>query len=241
MAPSPGACSTACSRRTGSTIDGDLRHLGRRDERRRAGLRLSPRAAREGARQALEAFWRRISEAARFSPFQRSPLDVLLGRWTLDNSPLFVAMDLMSRLVSPYDLNPRRQQPARRDPRGGHRFRAGSATAPIKLFITATNVRTGRGRVFRNARDHAGRAARLGLPADHVPGDRDRRRRLLGRRLFRQPDDDAADPRAATPSDTILVQINPVERPGTPRTRARHPQPAQRGLVQRACCSRNCG
>ncbi len=56
---------------------------------------------REGARQALEAFWRKTSDAARFSPFQRSPLDVLLGRWTLDNSPLFVAMDLMSRVVSP--------------------------------------------------------------------------------------------------------------------------------------------
>src|SRR5262245_35472509 len=42
-----------------------------------------------GAREALEAFWRQVSDAARFSPFQRSPLDVLLGRWTLDHSPVF--------------------------------------------------------------------------------------------------------------------------------------------------------
>jgi len=60
----------------------------------------------EGARTALENFWRRVSEAARFSPFRRGPLDVLLGRWTLDSSPMYVAMDLMSRLLSPYDLNP---------------------------------------------------------------------------------------------------------------------------------------
>src|SRR5438552_3758296 len=61
----------------------------------------------DGARKALEAFWRRVSEAARFSPFRRGPLDVTLGRWTLDSSPMYVAMDLMSRLVSPYQMNPK--------------------------------------------------------------------------------------------------------------------------------------
>ena len=30
-----------------------------------------------GARTALENFWRRVSEAARFSPFRRGPLDLL--------------------------------------------------------------------------------------------------------------------------------------------------------------------
>jgi NTE family protein len=37
----------------------------------------------DGARAALESFWRKVSEAARFSPFRRGPLDVLLGRWTI--------------------------------------------------------------------------------------------------------------------------------------------------------------
>ena len=58
----------------------------------------------EGARAALERFWRRVSDAARLSPLRRGPLDLLLGRWTLDNSPVFIAMDLASRLFSPYDL-----------------------------------------------------------------------------------------------------------------------------------------
>ena len=40
-----------------------------------------------GAREALENFWRGVSDAARFSPLQRGPLDILLGRWTMDNSP----------------------------------------------------------------------------------------------------------------------------------------------------------
>src|SRR5262245_8126282 len=53
------------------------------------------------AREALETFWTRVSEAARFSPLQRSPLDVLFGRWTMDFSPAYIAVDLMSRLFSP--------------------------------------------------------------------------------------------------------------------------------------------
>jgi len=60
----------------------------------------------EGARDALANYWQRVSRAATFSPLQRSPLDRLMGRWTLDTSPSYVAMDLMSRLLSPYDLNP---------------------------------------------------------------------------------------------------------------------------------------
>src|SRR3979411_9057 len=43
-----------------------------------------------GARDALEGFWRRIAEAGRFSPLQRGPIDILLGRWTLDNSPTWI-------------------------------------------------------------------------------------------------------------------------------------------------------
>ena len=57
-------------------------------------------------------------------PFQRSPLDILLGRWTLDNSPVFLAMDLMARIFSPYDLNPTRRQSVARDPGALDRLQA---------------------------------------------------------------------------------------------------------------------
>ena len=33
-----------------------------------------------GAKAALEKFWKKVSDGARFSPFQRTPLDMLLGR-----------------------------------------------------------------------------------------------------------------------------------------------------------------
>src|SRR5215467_4624277 len=44
----------------------------------------------DGARAALETFWRRVSQAGQLSPIRRGPLDVVLGRWTLDNSPPYV-------------------------------------------------------------------------------------------------------------------------------------------------------
>ena len=108
------------------------------------------RGGRDGAREALGRFWRKVSDTAKFSPFQRSPLDVLLGRWTLDTSPLFVAMDMMSRVVSPYSLNPMGTNPLTDILAEAIDFDA-IAKSPIKLFISATNVRTGRNRIFRNA------------------------------------------------------------------------------------------
>ena len=170
----------------------------------------------EGARAALERFWRQVSEAARFSPFQRGPLDILAGNWTLDNSPVYVAMDLASRLFSPYDLGMAALNPLR-DVLAANidfdRLRA----SPIRVFVTATNVRTGRGRVFRNAElSPEALLASACLPtmfqAIEIDGD---------------PYWDggyAGNPtimplvRECSASDTILVQINPVERPGTPRS-----------------------
>src|SRR5271154_2801610 len=42
------------------------------------------------AREALENFWRGVSDAARFSPIQRGALDILFGRWTMDYSPAYL-------------------------------------------------------------------------------------------------------------------------------------------------------
>jgi NTE family protein len=83
------------------------------------------------------------------SALSSGPLDVILGRWTLDSSPIYVAMDLMSRLFSPYQLNPMGTNPLREILADLVDF-GRLAQSSIKLFITATNVRTGRGHVFKN-------------------------------------------------------------------------------------------
>ena len=171
---------------------------------------------RDGAREALDMFWRKVSEAARFSPFQRSPLDVLLGRWTLDTSPLFMAMDMMSRVVSPYSLNPSGSNPLSDILAEVIDFEA-VARSPIKLFITATNVHTGRGRVFRNAEITPDvLLASACLPtlfqAVEIDGESYWDGGYSGNPTM-TPLIEESNAR-----DTILVQINPVERPDTPRT-----------------------
>ncbi len=170
----------------------------------------------EGAREALETFWRKVSEAARFSPLQRGPLDILLGRWTLEHSPAYVAMDLASRLFSPYDLGTGAFNPMR-DILSEHIDFDRLRVSPIRIFVTATNVRTGRGRVFRNAEltpDVLLASACLPtmFPAVEIDGDPYWDGGYAGNPTITPL---IADCNA---SDTILVQINPVVREGTPRT-----------------------
>ncbi len=73
-----------------------------------------------------------------------------MGRWTLDSSPAFLALDLAARLVSPYDAIPLGFNPLADILDATVDF-GRLARSPVKLFVTATNVRTGQGRIFRNA------------------------------------------------------------------------------------------
>ena len=41
----------------------------------------------DGAREALESFWRRVALAGALSPMRRGPVDLMLDRWTLDSNP----------------------------------------------------------------------------------------------------------------------------------------------------------
>ena len=168
------------------------------------------------ARASLEAFWRRVSDAARMSPLRRGPLEILTGTWTLDYSPVFAALDLAARVLSPYDTNPMGSNPLRDILQASVDF-ARIARAPTKLFVTATNVRTGKGHIFRNA----DLTPDVLLASACLPT------------LFQAVEIDgeaywdggyAGNPsmapliRECSSSDTILVQINPIERPGTPRS-----------------------
>ncbi|HTI18435.1 MAG TPA: patatin-like phospholipase family protein [Trinickia sp.] len=171
---------------------------------------------REGARTALEHFWRRVSDAAVLSPFQRTPLDQISGRWTLDHSPIFLAMDMIARMVSPYDLNPTLVNPL-------HSILAESIdfdavrSSRIGLFITATHVCTGQGHVFRNFE----LKPEVLLASACLPT------------LFKAVEIDgepywdggyAGNPtitpliRETNSVDTLIVQVNPIERPDAPRS-----------------------
>jgi NTE family protein len=170
----------------------------------------------KGAQAALEDFWRRVSHSARFSPIRRSPLDVILGRWTLDTSPFFVAFDLAARLFSPYDLNPRGNNPLREVLAECVDFGRVSNSS-IRLFVTATNVRTGRGRVFRNKEltpDVLLASACLPtlFQAIEIDGEAYWDGGYSGNPTI------TPLVRECESHDTLLVAVNPVERQGTPRT-----------------------
>ena len=174
------------------------------------------KAGAEGARAALEQFWKRVSDAAKFSPFRRGPLEILSGRWTLEYSPLFLAADVAARMFSPYDLNPTGINPLRAILEESIDFKALTKSS-IKVFITATNVRTGRGRVFRNAEFTPDVLLASGcLPtmfqAVEVDGEPYWDGGYSGNPTI------APLVRECKSHDTILVQINPVERPGTPKS-----------------------
>ena len=104
---------------------------------------------RDGAKECLETFWRRISEVAVFSPLHKSPLERMLTGWNMDMSPTYHWMDLISRLFSPYDTNPLNINPMRIIVDEMLDHEAVQACSTIKLFIAATHVASGQSRIFQ--------------------------------------------------------------------------------------------
>lgn len=171
---------------------------------------------REGASAALANFWRSVSDAALFSPLRRTPMDMMMGNWSLDRAPGYVFFDLMSRLFSPYEMNPANLNPLRGILESQVDF-DGLKASPIRLFVNATNVRTGAPRVFRNADltvDAVLASACLPLvhQAIEIDGDAYWDGGFSGNPLL------IPLLRESAARDLIIVQINPIERPGVPRT-----------------------
>lgn len=106
------------------------------------------RAGRAGARRALEDFWRAVSDIARLSPVQRSLWDRLTGSFSLDSSPGYFFFDHLTRLFSPYQLNPFDINPLRDLLRATIDFDCVNRCRELNVYVTATNVRTGRAHIF---------------------------------------------------------------------------------------------
>ncbi len=169
----------------------------------------------EGARRALEGFWRGVSDAARFSPIQRSLWDRLTGNWSLDSSTSYLLFDHLTRLFSPYDFNPLNLNPLRDLLASLVDFERVNRCPGLKVFVTATNLRTGRARVFRQPHLSVDAVmASACLPflfqAVEIDGEAYWDGGYMGNpALF--PLVDECDAR-----DMIIVQINPFERAEIP-------------------------
>jgi NTE family protein len=92
---------------------------------------------RAGARQGLTRLWREIAALNRFSPLRAGGLSQM-------------AADFAAQLLSPYQLNPLGLNPLRRILDQLVDFERLRAARSPKLFIAATNLRTGDARIFHS-------------------------------------------------------------------------------------------
>src|SRR5262245_41177209 len=111
------------------------------------GLTVGGRA---GAKRLLAEFWRRVSEAAAWSPLQPTVFDRLTQNHSIETSPAFILFDMITRLLSPYQFNPLNYNPLRDLLNKTIDFERLRSESVVKLFLCATNVRTGKVRIFEN-------------------------------------------------------------------------------------------
>ncbi|GHE21865.1 patatin-like phospholipase family protein [Halomonas urumqiensis] len=102
----------------------------------------------EGGREALERFWRCMGDGAKNSLMRRTPYDMLTGNWGLQNNPMYHAMDALSRVVSPYQLNPMNINPLRDMVEECIDFEMVRRCTAFKLYVSATNVESGNIKIF---------------------------------------------------------------------------------------------
>jgi NTE family protein len=105
---------------------------------------------REGAKKALMQFWRRVAHAGMVSPLQPTWFERASHNHSLESSPAFVLFDLVTRLYSPYQFNPLNYNPLRQVLDQTVDFERLRQDCALKLFLSATNVRTGKVKVFGN-------------------------------------------------------------------------------------------
>lgn len=171
----------------------------------------------EAARQSLHDFWVAVARKGRFSPIQRTPMDLWFGNYGYENSPSYRFFDIFSRVFSPYDTNLLDINPLRDVVTKEIDFDAVHACAAFKVFVSATNVHNGKVRVFTGEEisvDAVMASACLpmlfkAVEIDGIPywdGGFGGNPVLFP--FFYETETE----------DCLLVQINPIERETTPRT-----------------------
>ena len=167
----------------------------------------------DGARELLEAFWRDVSERG-------APL-AAANTFTPAFGPFtpFAMFQAITNLASPYDLNPFDYNPLQQTLRKLIDFDRLRAETDIDLFIAATNVESGKVKIFKTpeiTEDSVLASACLpqvfkAINIDDTP--------LWDGGYVGNP---ALFPLfyADVPRDILIVHINPMTRKGTPKTAA---------------------
>jgi NTE family protein len=177
----------------------------------------------DGAREKLEEFWRRISNAGQlYSPVRSFPWEHWLqgSGPNSEFSPAFFVFQAMTHVFSPYQINPFNFNPLKDVLTEVVDFdRLAKCNKAPRLFLSATNVRTGKIKLFGNEAVSADVVlASACLPylfhAVEIDGEHYWDGGFMG--------NPAIFPLIYNrgSKDVILVHINPIERKRLPRTAA---------------------
>jgi NTE family protein len=175
------------------------------------------RGGPEEARKRLAEFWRAASNAGNLPDLQRRAVDRLFAFWPIEDTPVGLWMQALTRYLSPYDFNPLNINPLKDLVGRFVDFEAVRAYKDLQLFVSATNVKTGELHVFR----------REEMTADMIVAS------ACLPHLFRAVEIDGeaywdggytGNPAlyplvgATQTENLLLVQINPVQRKQVPKT-----------------------
>ncbi len=173
------------------------------------------KARRQGAIDALETFWGRVAEACSLprSPFRNLP--AFANPWAVDADPTFMMLDFMTRIWSPAQLNPLKLNPLRDLLEELVDFEGLRQRPDVKLFVTASNVRTCKSRLFRTPELTAqtlmaSACLPLMFEAVEIDGEFYWDGGYLGNPAIYPLIHECAS------SDVVIVQINPLSRADVP-------------------------
>ena len=177
------------------------------------------RGGPEEARSRLRAFWTAIGNMPGFGHFVWPMSGEDAAALRLEHTPLYLSWDILSRNMSPYDLNPAGFNPLRAPLTELIDFDCLRAQDDVKVMVCATNARTATRRVFDNediSVDAVLASACLPqmFPAVEIDGEPYWDGGYTGNPAF-------APLLREIPKkkfDVIAVRIDPVSRAGTPRT-----------------------
>ncbi|OFW99981.1 MAG: alpha/beta hydrolase [Alphaproteobacteria bacterium RIFCSPHIGHO2_12_FULL_63_12] len=103
----------------------------------------------EAARAKLDELWSAICESgAIYSPVRRTPFEIWTKDLNLDDSFAYQAFDIFTHIFSPYQFNPFNINPLRDILKRCIDFDDLRNCTATKLFLSATNVRTGKVHLF---------------------------------------------------------------------------------------------
>jgi len=171
----------------------------------------------EKARESLNDFWQSVSRAGKISnPVQKMPWEKFIP-WKTDGSLSYFLLDTMTRLFSPYQINPFDYNPLRDLLGQTINFDELRKCDCVKLFVTTTNVHSGKVKIFNTDEitlDVVMASACLPFlfKAVTIDGEDYWDGGYIGNPalfpLFYETDT----------RDVLIVHINPMNRPDTPTT-----------------------